>query len=255
MISKCKRIAKEAIKGKIGIMIVIYLITMAISVALSLIGFDWETGEQTGNLSIASYFIIPCFEMSIIICTFKILNNEKPTSNDITSGFNNYWKVIGTYALVTLYTFLWSLLIIPAFIKPFSYAMAMRIIRDNPELTANEAITKSREMMDGHKMELFLMELSFIGWIVLSLFTAGILLLWVEPYLQTAITQFYIEIGGKGNSSLNNNDGIVNRDSVSYEELSSFLKEKKCPLCGKVNSSDKEYCTVCGEKLDSDNYN
>ena len=70
--------------------------------------------------------------------------------------------------LTGLYIALWSLLfIIPGIIKSFSYAMAPYILAEHPEMTASEAITESRHMMDGNKWRLFCLDFSFIGWSLL----------------------------------------------------------------------------------------
>ena len=96
------------------------------------------------------------------------------------------------FVLQYLYTFLWTMLfIIPGIVKSYSYAMAYYIQCDNPEMGANEAITRSREMMDGHKWQLFCLHFSFFGWILLSVLTCGLLLIMVTPYMNTATAEFY----------------------------------------------------------------
>lgn len=86
------------------------------------------------------------------------------------------------------------LFIIPGIVKSFSYAMTPYILEENPELSANEAIDRSRAMMKGHKFDLFWLYLSFIGWILLSILTLGIGLLWLAPYMQTATAAFYEDV-------------------------------------------------------------
>ena len=96
------------------------------------------------------------------------------------------------FILQGLYIWLWSMLfLIPGIVKTYSYAMSYYIQCDNPEMGANEAITRSREMMNGHKWELFCLHLSFIGWILLSFLTCGLLLFMVVPYMNTATAEFY----------------------------------------------------------------
>ena len=68
------------------------------------------------------------------------------------------------------------------------------IMAEHPELTVNEAITASRKMMDGHKLDCFLLGLSFIGWNLLSVLTLGILGLWIVPYQNAAYAAFYRDI-------------------------------------------------------------
>ena len=89
--------------------------------------------------------------------------------------------------LIAIFTFLWSLLfIIPGIVKAYSYAMTPYIVHDNPEMPVRECIRQSQRMMKGYKMKLFLLDLSFIGWILLGIFSFGIGLLWVLPYMETA---------------------------------------------------------------------
>ena len=100
--------------------------------------------------------------------------------------------------LRALFTFLWSLLfIIPGIIKSFAYAMTPYIIAEEPEIDAMAAIAKSQEMMKGHKMELFFLHFSFIGWYLLAALTFGVGFIFLLPYVQTAEANFYIELRGK----------------------------------------------------------
>ena len=97
--------------------------------------------------------------------------------------------------LQKVYIFLWTLLlIIPGIIKAFSYAMTSYILKDNPEIKNNEAIEKSMQMMQGHKMDLFLLYLSFIGWAILSVLTLGIGFIFLTPYVNAAVSHFYEDL-------------------------------------------------------------
>ena len=107
----------------------------------------------------------------------------------ITENFGT--KFVSTL-LVTLFTALWSMLfVIPGLVKSYSYAMTNYILLDRPELSATDAITESRKMMNGHKMELFILDLSFIGWYILVGLTFGIASLYVTPYHMGARAAFY----------------------------------------------------------------
>ena len=97
--------------------------------------------------------------------------------------------------MIEVFTFLWSLLfVIPGIIKAFSYSMAYYVKIDHPEYDWNACIKESMRIMDGHKMELFVLMLSFIGWTIVGLCACGIGLLWVEPYIETAYANFYNSI-------------------------------------------------------------
>ncbi|MET1030441.1 DUF975 family protein [Domibacillus tundrae] len=107
-----------------------------------------------------------------------------------------YKTMFGKSILVSLLQgillFLWFLLlVIPGIIKSFSYMMTYYILRDEPELSPLQAITKSRKMMDGHKGEAFVLGLSFIGWILLGIVTIGIGFLWIAPYMSVTYAHFY----------------------------------------------------------------
>lgn len=120
-------------------------------------------------------------------------NNLVPNAFHI--AFSNYWHKVWTMLLMAILTGLWTLLfIIPGIIKAFSYAMTPFIVEENPELTANEAIHRSRMMMRGHKFDLFWLWLSFIGWGILCMLTAGIGFIWLVPYMETSQAAFYEEV-------------------------------------------------------------
>ena len=87
---------------------------------------------------------------------------------------------------------LWSLLlIIPGIVAAYRYSMAFYILNDNPEMSAKAALDESKRMMAGYKGKLFCLQLSFIGWGFLCLFTLGIGYLWLTPYIQTSMAYFY----------------------------------------------------------------
>lgn len=120
------------------------------------------------------------------------------TGNIFRDGFGRWGRNVWGMFLMTLFTTLWSLLlIIPGFIKYYAYAMTPYILIDNPELSANQAINLSIKMMKGHKLDLFILHLSFIGWIFLGIVTFGVGLLWVMPYMMTAQAAFYEDVKAK----------------------------------------------------------
>ena len=100
------------------------------------------------------------------------------------AGFKDYTRIMGTMVLMAVYTMLWSLLlIVPGVIKSYSYALTPFILKDDPQLKYDAAIEKSMRMMEGHKMKLFVLDLTFLGWILLGIITCGLGLLWIEPYM------------------------------------------------------------------------
>ena len=107
---------------------------------------------------------------------------------------NYLHKVLGMF-LMDLKVLLWTLLlIIPGIIMTFAYAMTPYILEEHPEIGAWEASTRSREMMKGHKFDLFWLYLSFIGWAILGILTFGIGYLWLSPYVSCSEIGFYNDL-------------------------------------------------------------
>lgn len=126
-----------------------------------------------------------------------VVRGGEATAKDMFEGYNKelFSRVLTTTLLYYVYVFLWSLLLlIPGCIKAYSYAMTPYILKDNPEMKNNAAIEESMRMMDGHKLELFLLDLSFIGWAILSLLTCCIGFLWLTPYMNMARVNFYEDL-------------------------------------------------------------
>lgn len=115
------------------------------------------------------------------------------------TGFQNYGHNFVTLLLRDLYVFLWTLLlIVPGIIKAYSYSMVPFILAENPDMPANEVLNRSREMMDGNKMQAFLMDLSFIGWILFGIVTLGLgLIFWTSPYLYSSHAALYLKLKGR----------------------------------------------------------
>lgn len=119
---------------------------------------------------------------------------------DLFKGFSkDFAQNFLTTFLTGLFTALWALLFfIPGIVKGYSYAMAMYLRIDHPEYTALQAITESRRMMNGHKGDLFVLDLSFIGWYIVGSLCLGVGTLWVAPYHQLARTLFFESIKNQG---------------------------------------------------------
>lgn len=112
-----------------------------------------------------------------------------------------YLRIVGTMVLKQLFIFLWTLLfIIPGIIKVYDYYLVEYIIADDPTISVMDALAKSRNMMRGHRWNTFVLNLSFIPWLLLSVFTFGILaIFYVNPYIQQTDAQLYIRIKEENN--------------------------------------------------------
>lgn len=145
--------------------------------------------------SIASYFIIPV-NLGLTLYIVGLIDGGKPSITDIfTNAFDGryYLRRVGGYAWMMLFTFLWSLLFaIPGIVKAYSYALTPYILAKYPEVQAKEALKVSMKIMDGKKAELFVLQLSFIGWAMLAGITFGLLgIFFVIPYMAITDTLWF----------------------------------------------------------------
>jgi len=125
----------------------------------------------------------------------SLVDKRNPSFDQLFSEFVRFPRSVAMNLLMLLYVLLWTLLlIIPGIIASFSYAMTPYIMAEDLEIGADEAITRSKEMMNGHKGELFYLYFSFIGWWLLCALTFGIGSLWLSPYMSAAEANFYRDI-------------------------------------------------------------
>jgi len=142
--------------------------------------------------SIIRFIIGGALKLGYSDFTVKIIDGQDAKFADLFGKMGMFGKGLLLQLLTDLYTFLWTLLfIIPGIMKAYSYSMARFILAENPELSSNEAITASKNLMKGNRWRLFCLEFSYIGWDILTVLTLGILDLYVQPYKQVAIAGFY----------------------------------------------------------------
>lgn len=162
----------------LGIAAAVLLIVLVIGVVLFIVGSVVEVGYARFGLDLV----------------------DQQTGPEIGTLFTyfSHWKTTAAARLLrTVFIFLWSLLfIIPGLVARYSYAMTGFILSEHPELTASEAIDRSKEMMYGNRFRLFCLEISFIGWDLLCILTLGIGHLWLDPYKHAATAAFYREVSG-----------------------------------------------------------
>lgn len=148
-----------------------------------------------GVLGFASFVIGGTVQLGY--CKFLLNQHDgQPHSlSDLFSQFDRFGTGFAQAFLQGLYVFLWSLLfVIPGIVKSFSYAMTPFLLAEYPELTANQAITLSRKIMNGHKLDLFFLGLTFIGWSLLNILTLGIGSLFLNPYVNATWAAFYRQL-------------------------------------------------------------
>lgn len=160
----------------VGSMSYIFLVALAMAVAYFILGSIIEIGYARFNLD--------------------LVDRQKEPEIGTLFGYFSHWKTTAAARFLQgLYVLLWSLLfVIPGIVAGYSYAMTGYILAENPQMTASEAIARSKQMMYGNRFRLFCLQLSFIGWDILCALTLGIGYLWLTPYRQAATAAFYREV-------------------------------------------------------------
>lgn len=176
------------IAGILAVVLVIVVIAAIIGIALKI--FVLNPLAVGTNKFFVQNAINPETSLSVMGDGFKI-------------GYKNNAKVMFQK---DLYIFLWSLLfIIPGIIKGYEYMMIPYLLADNPEMTADEAFRRSKEIMDGHKMDAFILGLSFIGWRILGIFTCGLLdLFFTSPYYFATRAEMYLTLNPSYSANVDN---------------------------------------------------
>lgn len=175
-----KASAKQQIQGNIGILFVCLLITSVVS---SLIP------------GLTTLIVAPPLTLGLTMIFLGLTRNESPEVSTLFNGFSYMGPAILLNIMIAVFTFLWSLLfVIPGIIKGISYSMAYFVLADNPELSANEALNESKRITSGHIGDLFVLYLSFIPWFLLGTITCGLALIYVVPYVQATMANYYLEL-------------------------------------------------------------
>lgn len=208
--------AKQSLRGNWGWAIIVFLITAIIFGIFTGAG-HWldETYINYDGTNIFYRFASPIGSILLWIgsfiglsrnIAFLELRDDQKEEKPYMAAFsvfteNRFGPELINFVLVSIFTFLWTwLLIIPGIIKAYSYSMTPYIVKDmvasDKQVGATDGINASKELMKGHKMNLFIFDLSFLGWNILAAITCGLGYLWVTPYYQTAKANFYRHIAG-----------------------------------------------------------
>ncbi|WP_179393854.1 DUF975 family protein [Lacticaseibacillus absianus] len=172
------------------------------AIALVFVGTLFAT--LIGSLTVGILQLMVLTGLSFTLLRF-IDSGEQGRSlfNNIFSGFTSGQPIaVFLNTLLTyIFTALWSLLfVIPGLVKALAYAQVPYILADlqhaGGEIGATDAITASRELMHGHKWDYFILQLSFVGWGLLAVCTAGIGFLWLAPYVQATNAAYYRQLAG-----------------------------------------------------------
>ncbi len=145
------------------------------------------------TLGFGALFLAPPLLIGLTAFFLDIWRERDPQLETLFTGFRRYSQSLISVLWTQLFTFLWSLLfVIPGIIKSLAYSMTPYLVADYPDLNPRRALKVSMAITDGHKAEIFVMYLSFFGWMLLSGLTMGILqIVYVGPYTQMAVAGLY----------------------------------------------------------------
>jgi len=189
--SELRRSAREQLKGNWGTAILLCLIFSIICGAPGPI--FTKVNPYIGQ--ILGILISGPLALGLNTCFLKLVRHEPFIFENLFDGFKNFSSAFIAQLLVVIFVSLWSLLlIIPGIIAAYRYSMVFYILSDNPEISAMEALKRSKEMMMGSKWKLFCLQLSFIGWSLLGILTLFIGYLWLIPYIYGSMANFYENI-------------------------------------------------------------
>ncbi len=152
-------------------------------------------GISFSVLGLAQFILGGVLQLGYAKFLLKQFDEQECAFNVLFSEFDRFGVGFAQAFLRGLYTVLWSLLfIIPGIIAGYRYAMTPFILAEYPDLSASEAIERSKAMMDGHKGELFFLDLSFIGWALLAALSMNVGNLLLNPYRNAAYAAFYRDL-------------------------------------------------------------
>ena len=148
-----------------------------------------------GALGLVEFILGGVIQLGYANYLLKQQGRQEATISDLFSEFERFGQGFAQKFLRGLYSFLWGLLfVVPGIIADLSYAMTPFIMADHPNMTASEAIAASKDMMDGHKWDLFVLRFTFIGWNIVAALTANLGNLVLNPYKNAAEAAFYRKI-------------------------------------------------------------
>lgn len=200
--SELKTKAKESLKGhyweSIKVFLLYMLICFGITIVTSVIAGIFKENELlTAILGFIPSFIVIGLYGGFYSFFLKISRNEEVSCTELFKQKNLFWISIGVSLVASIFSALGMFLfIIPGIIIALNYAMVYFVIVDNPKMGVMEALGTSKKIMNGHKWEYFVLNLSFIGWYILCYLTFGLLILWLAPYMVVTTANFYNKIKG-----------------------------------------------------------
>lgn len=189
-----RALGRDALTGKWKLGVVGTLLFMVLTaVPMFILNAVFGEGSSPAGISfVYSILISGPMTLGYAMFAISIFRKRETSPAEVFYGFERFGKALGLYIVMLIFIILWSvLLVVPGIIAAFRYSMSFYILADNPNMGIMEALNESKRMMQGNKWKFFCLNLSFIGWAILSAFTCGIGNLWLMPYMEVSIIAFY----------------------------------------------------------------
>lgn len=188
-----KRAAKNNLSGRWGIMILICLVSTIIQ------GVSERTSGDSIFYTLLWLIVIAPIGLSISKITLNLSRGEEePRFSQLAYGFKNIIKVVALNLIIVISVAVGLVLfIIPGVIIGLIFSQSIYVLADNPEIGVIDALKESYRLTNGYKGDIFILGLSFLGWLLLSVLTFGIALLWVMPYIHVTDSELYLFLKNK----------------------------------------------------------
>lgn len=195
-----KEWAKQKISGNIGNIFIgigiIFAISLLFSFGVGIVQIIFgETSFITFIVSLVVEFLLVPLQIGLNGYMIGFVQNDTFNRDAIFVPYDDTFKIIGASILMSFVIMIgFIFFIVPGIYLAFSYALVPYLLVTNKDLSITETLELSRKMMNGHKLDLFVLGISFLGWMLLVPCTFGIILIWLYPYMMTATTKFFVDI-------------------------------------------------------------
>ena len=190
-----KNRALKSLEGKwvegIVASIILFLLSGGVSSVVTI-----PMGEYSG-MGFQGFWALLCLPLGWGFTVFflNLIRNQDISYERLFDGYKDFVRIFLAGFLVTFFEALgFLLLIVPGIILGLMWSQTAFILKDNKSLSASQAMAMSKEMMEGHKMELFKLWLSFLGWFILAVLTCGFGFLFLYPYFYSTLAHYYEDL-------------------------------------------------------------
>ncbi len=241
--AEIKEQAKAQLKGKVWMLFLCILVVAVISGIISGVASALQSAGSAvlGTIIslVGSLLVTPPLTVGLVMVFLNVTYGEEPKVGTVFEPYKKcFGKSIALTLLVGIFVILWScLLIIPGIIMAYAYSQSFRIMIENPELSVTECIKESKRIMKGRKLDLFVLQLSFILWILLVAVTFGIAGIYVYPYMQLTETNFYHKIKAGGDQEGDYNNAATNAVTDIIENVANKVEDVASGVADKASDA------------------